>query len=212
MDENDARFPLPPIDVQSSPGTLLERAELVDPPAPTRLAGFGILHDVAMELTISGIEPGGAAMVTLTYTGGLPSNARYMKYGRRDNNPATPQDESQLQWYDFSYDPTTATGAEIVGNQIILHFVDGLRGDSGLRSDGVIADPGVFVFLLPPSAHVESVVINDGSRQRSKINSITVSFDALVTIDPGAFELAGNKKNPLKPDSPSHNPAAPWRC
>jgi hypothetical protein len=38
-------------------------------------------------------------------------------------------------------------------------------------------------------AKVESVVINDGSAQRSIVNSPTVNFDRIVTIDPSAFEL-----------------------
>jgi hypothetical protein len=37
---------------------------------------------------------------------------------------------------------------------------------------------------------VTGVVINDGSVQRSMINSITISFSGQVTIDPGAFQLA----------------------
>ena len=39
----------------------------------------------------------------------------------------------------------------------------------------------------PP--RVESVVINDGSAQRSMVNSLTVTFDRVVTFDPGAFSL-----------------------
>jgi len=41
----------------------------------------------------------------------------------------------------------------------------------------------------PPT--VESVVVNDGSDQRSMVNSLTVTFDRVVTLDPGAFELRG---------------------
>jgi arylsulfatase A-like enzyme len=39
----------------------------------------------------------------------------------------------------------------------------------------------------PPT--VESAVVNDGSAQRSMVNSLTVTFDRVVTLDPGAFEL-----------------------
>src|SRR5262249_13393675 len=39
----------------------------------------------------------------------------------------------------------------------------------------------------PPK--VKSVVINDGSAQRSLIRSLTVTFDTLVTLDGGAFSL-----------------------
>ena len=38
-------------------------------------------------------------------------------------------------------------------------------------------------------ATVQSVVINDGSAQRSMVTSLTVSFSTVVTLAPGAFEL-----------------------
>jgi hypothetical protein len=38
-------------------------------------------------------------------------------------------------------------------------------------------------------AHVASVIINDGSAQRSMVNSLTVTFDGPVTIGDGAFQL-----------------------
>src|SRR5207248_1103548 len=41
---------------------------------------------------------------------------------------------------------------------------------------------------MPPVA-VESVVINDGTAQRSMVTSITVTFSGVVVIDAGAFEL-----------------------
>ncbi len=39
-------------------------------------------------------------------------------------------------------------------------------------------------------ARVASVVVNDGSAQRSMVNSLTVTFSTVVRLDPGAFELA----------------------
>jgi len=39
----------------------------------------------------------------------------------------------------------------------------------------------------PPK--IDSVVINDGSDQRSMVNSLTITFDRVVTLDPGAFGL-----------------------
>ena len=39
----------------------------------------------------------------------------------------------------------------------------------------------------PPK--VQSVVVNDGSAQRSMVNSLTVTFDRVVTFDPDAFGL-----------------------
>jgi hypothetical protein len=40
---------------------------------------------------------------------------------------------------------------------------------------------------LPPK--VRGVVVNDGSAQRSRVTSLTVTFSAVVHLDPGAFEL-----------------------
>jgi N-acetylglucosamine-6-sulfatase len=42
----------------------------------------------------------------------------------------------------------------------------------------------------PPK--IESVVVNDGSAQRSMVSSLTVTFDRVVTFDPGAFGLQRN--------------------
>jgi hypothetical protein len=38
-------------------------------------------------------------------------------------------------------------------------------------------------------AEVQSVVVNDGSAQRSMVTSLTVTFSTVVHLDPGAFEL-----------------------
>ena len=39
----------------------------------------------------------------------------------------------------------------------------------------------------PPT--VQSIVINDGSAQRSRVNSVTVTFSTVVVMDPGDFEV-----------------------
>jgi hypothetical protein len=82
-------------------------------------------------LEITDVPPGGAATVEVT----LPWAAvrSWWKYGRTPNNP-TPH------WYNFAFNGTT--GAEINGNVITLHFVDGQRGDDDLAANGVIVDPG----------------------------------------------------------------------
>ena len=73
----------------------------------------------------------GCDTVTITFPGDI-TGMTYRKYGPTPDHP-TPQ------WYDFMYDGTT--GAEINGNQAILHFVDGQRGDDDLTANGVIVDP-----------------------------------------------------------------------
>ncbi len=48
---------------------------------------------------------------------------------------------------------------------------------------------GVDDALAGAPQKVESVVVNDGSAQRSMIDSITVNFDGAAILDPGAIEL-----------------------
>ncbi len=57
----------------------------------------------------------------------------YRKYGPTTDKPFP-------HWYDFMYDGTT--GAEIVGNVVTLHFVDGARGDDDLTLNSIIVDQG----------------------------------------------------------------------
>jgi hypothetical protein len=66
----------------------------------------------------------------------------YRKYGLEPvDDPNTSIDETtEPHWYDFTFDGTT--GAEISGNTIILHFVDGQRGDDDISDNGTIVDQG----------------------------------------------------------------------
>jgi hypothetical protein len=67
---------------------------------------------------------------------------------------------------------------------------DGLTpGQNQNVSDLAPDDGNSPVHPLAP-ARVESVVVNDGAAQRSMIKSVTVTFDAVVTLDSGAFELS----------------------
>jgi uncharacterized delta-60 repeat protein len=54
--------------------------------------------------------------------------------------------------------------------------------------DGGTGTASVAVTVLAPPT-VQSVLINDGSAQRSMVNSLTVTFGSTVTVDPGAFTL-----------------------
>jgi hypothetical protein len=44
-------------------------------------------------------------------------------------------------------------------------------------------------FEVQPAPSVASVVVNDGSAQRSMVTSLTVTFNGVVTLDPGAIEV-----------------------
>lgn len=82
---------------------------------------------------INNIDPGGGTTLTIAPLSMIEINTFY-KFGPTPDNP-TPH------FNEFLFDGTT--GAEILGNgQVILHFVDGQRGDSDLTADGMITDPG----------------------------------------------------------------------
>jgi hypothetical protein len=56
---------------------------------------------------------------------------------------------------------------------------------------------GVDDALAGPPQRVASVVINDGSAQRSMVKSVTVTFGGLAFLGPGAIELRGHDGTPI---------------
>jgi len=59
-------------------------------------------------------------------------------------------------------------------------------------ADGVVSERGYPITIgTPPPPTVDSIQINDGNAQRSKINSITVNFSRAVTLDAEAFTVVG---------------------
>jgi len=104
----------------------------VDDPSPDgRPAGYDFEYGF-FNFTIEGVESGGATTVTIYLPDGSTPDT-YYKYGPTPTN-------TTYHWYDFSFDGTT--GAEINGNIITLHFVDGDRGDDDLSANGKIVDDG----------------------------------------------------------------------
>ena len=81
-----------------------------------------------LELAFTGLSGGAAATVTIA---GLDTSGitDYYKYG------VTPDDPADPHWYSFLNDPQTGTGMEIVGGNLVLHFVDSGRGDDDLQPE-----------------------------------------------------------------------------
>lgn len=83
---------------------------------------------------IPGLQPGEAVEVQIIAD--LPAGATIDTYWRYGPEP----DNTTPHWYEFLFDGTT--GAELNGNSITLHLVDGSRGDDDVTANGVIVDPG----------------------------------------------------------------------
>jgi cyclophilin family peptidyl-prolyl cis-trans isomerase len=98
-------------------------------PSPHKTVQF---RDGIYALTMTGAMGPAGRIVTLL-DGAATRPNHYYAYGPTPDNAAQ-------HWYDFSYDGTT--GAEFVGNKILLHFVDGQRGDDDLTVNDSIAHTG----------------------------------------------------------------------
>lgn len=98
-------------------------------PPPHKTVQF---NDGIATFTMTGTMGTAGRIVTLIY-GGIARPTHYYAYG------PTP-DNTTAHWYDFSYDGKT--GAEIMGNKILLHFVDGQRGDDDLTVNNSITHTG----------------------------------------------------------------------
>ena len=87
----------------------------------------------SFSFTLLGLNPGDSTTVDLILPAGTTIE-NFFKYG------AT-QDSTYAHWYEFMYDGHT--GAEIEGNVVTLHLIDGQRGDDDLIVNGIIREPGV---------------------------------------------------------------------
>lgn len=127
--------------LESLPGTMLESIDVMGltyglttfstAEPPPIFEGTNIAHGfIGFELR--GIMPGDAKIVTVTLPAGQNVKT-YFKYGSIPDDPVP-------HWYRFDFDGET--GAEINGNVVTLHFVDGKRGDADLAVNGIIVDPG----------------------------------------------------------------------
>jgi len=135
--------------LESEEGSFLSSyASIESPPVPQYyVAEFPYGY---VEFTVEELTSGDNTTVTLT----LPAEASpgsYWKYGPTPDNP-------ENHWYEFLYDGEV--GAEINGNVITLHFIDGQLGDDDLEANGVIVDGG------------GPVLLKKGKREKGKVKSI----------------------------------------
>ncbi len=93
---------------------------------------------------IGNVTPGGSATVRMV----LPEGAAPSAYFKQDIG-------GHLSRFDFD----GTTGAQIAGNVVTLHYVDGGRGDDDGMANGVIVDPGGPGD--PPVANADAYTLNE---------------------------------------------------
>ncbi len=133
------------VTLESAAGTTLSDCSAVSLPSePGAPSGVTFSYDF-INFTINGAGAGGATTLILYLPAGANINT-YWKYGPTPTN-------SNPHWYEFMYESSMQTGAEINGNKITLHFIDGQRGDDDVTTDGIIIDqggPGTYSSGSPP--------------------------------------------------------------
>lgn len=130
------------------------------------------------QYVVKGVEPGDPTIVIIelppgtgTTKTGSPKYNSYFKYGPTPDNP-------KPHCYEFVYDGLT--GAQINGDTIIVHHVDGMRGDADLTPNGVIVDPAAPALLSdePPSTKT------DGCSLAQPVSSHAALLNILIPLLP----------------------------
>ena len=118
-----------------------------------------------VEFLVQNVTAGSGATLALVLPDGSTVN-NYLKFGPTPDNP-TPH------WYEFMYDGQT--GAEIQGDIVYLHFVDGLRGDDDLAANGQILDQG-------GPARMSSIAATPQSHDFGSVSTGSTSQNQTFTI------------------------------
>ena len=150
--------------IASSEGTTIYGLEIKEKPSSLGMPSDGLDFTYGLiDFTIENVDVRGSAVVTLYFPEGS-SPETYYKYGP---TPDKPEDH----WYEFAYDGET--GAQIDGNIIALHFVDGKRGDDNLQAkDNKISDSvGGAVFRSSQAIAIEPDDTTTSFNSDSKGNS-----------------------------------------
>ena len=150
-----------------------------------------------LSFNIENIDPGDRTTISLVLPEGNDFNT-YWKYS------------PELGWYEFLFDGET--GAEFIdtdGNgsvdRLLLHFVDGQRGDNDGTIDGIVQDPGgPGVSTIPASLSATDRVFTiegDSGAASLLFNLQSSSTDNVSEI--GVFRVdENNRANGVAPDAP----------
>jgi hypothetical protein len=127
----------------------------------------------AYEYFITGLNPGDATTVVIELPPGTVVNS-YFKFGKTPDN-------DQDHCYEFLFDGVT--GAQIMNGTIVVHHVDGERGDDDLTPNGVIVDPAAPGFLSdePPPPDTGN---RNGCSLASTVNSGSAVLNLFIPLIP----------------------------
>jgi ELWxxDGT repeat protein len=111
---------------------------------------------------------------------------------------ATDGDQGAELWRSDGTEAGTSVYQDLRPGQFQGSFPQFLRAAAGrlyFTADDGLRGREAWVVTVPQT--VLSVVVNDGSAQRSSVTSVTVTFTGVVTVGEGAFELFDAKGKPI---------------
>jgi hypothetical protein len=155
------------VSVVATSGTTLADVNATGNPSPNDSPPEAEFPIGFFEFVIKDLAPGGHTSVTLL----LPSGTlvdRFYKFGPTPDNPTN-------HWYEFTFDGST--GAEIFTGRIVLHLVDGQRGDSDMTVNGRIVEPGspgLYLENVPPQ--VGPIAAPTDPAQRGTAIQVSANF------------------------------------
>lgn len=175
--------------IVSPEGTMLEDTAQVLSDCPDELNGEFIDYPLEFfTFEVTNIDPGANVEVSLFLPDSVEPVNSYFKFGPTPDNPVP-------HCYEFNFDGTT--GALFLANgEILISFVDGLRGDSDLTANGIITDPGGPVVIrdsTPPQIGVGDCSLARSSRPPSALLSMMIPL--LAGLFAGARLFRNRKQN-----------------
>jgi len=157
--------------VATSDGTVLNNVSVsATPPEDDIPAPNGVeFPNGYLSFKVQG-ESGAATSVTVFTAQEADS---YYKFGPTPDNPVA-------HWYEFLYDGTT--GAEFQDGRVVLHFVDGERGDADLAANGTIDDPGAMALTVNQAPSAATII--------SPVSGASVTVGGTAGGDPADGDAA----------------------
>lgn len=156
------------VTLASTSGTSFSGVEAL--PSPSDLPRQAKTPIGLFDFSVVNVTPGAATDVILY----MPTGVKVNQYWKNDG----------AGWYRFTWNGTTgATFADMNGDgtkDIILHFVDGQRGDADGLANGIIVDPGAPVFEMSVTADEASVTVDEGETATNQGVYEDVDLDAVT--------------------------------
>ncbi|MGM0667136.1 MAG: choice-of-anchor D domain-containing protein [Bacteroidota bacterium] len=149
----------------AGPGSQLQDVFAADNPSPEDQPEDFEFPIGFFDFAITGLEAGGVTSLSLLIPDDMIPET-YYKYAQTLEDP-------DPHWYEFLYDDET--GAEIENERIILHFVDGARGDEDLAENGAIKDIGGPAIQKEFTGIVQADYLSDTTRASNYPNPFSVS-------------------------------------